>query len=170
MTILRIAGACCGAFSIAIGLYLLITNVSLNPRTVINGIYQIIFGLLIWISEARWSGLLKHFKFLTHFLGLGLFYVFVGGLALGQAWYQYAEGAVCLAVGLTYVLLGICCRTMDDPDFRGKPVTLGKGEHVPGQNKDGTPAADVTQDLKKKAAHMAVDHALEQPSVDNPFA
>jgi len=55
------------------------------------GVYQIIFGLLILIAEARWSGLLKHFKFLTHFLGLGLFYIFVGGLALGSSWYQVSR-------------------------------------------------------------------------------
>jgi hypothetical protein len=54
-------------------------------------VYQIIFGLLILIAEARWSGLLKHFKFLTHFLGLGLFYIFVGGLALGSDWYQVSS-------------------------------------------------------------------------------
>ena len=67
---LRLAGGIAGAFSIAIGLYQLIVSFA-NPRTIINGIYEIIFGLLIWIAEARWTGLLKHFKFLTHFIGLG---------------------------------------------------------------------------------------------------
>ncbi len=180
------------------------------------GVYQIVFGLLILVAEARWSGLLKHFKFLTvssksylaasffslsllhlsdclatpswvsasflshcfslfslvlllffaqHFLGLGLFYVFVGGLVLGGAWYQYAEAILCLAVGSVYLLLGLACRTMAEPGFGGKPVEHSKyGE--PGNKKPGQP--DAAQDLKKKAAHMAVDHAIE--SGTNPFA
>jgi len=164
MTMLRAAGAICGCFSIAVGLYQLITSV-LNPRSIINGAYQIIFGLLILIAEARWSGLLKHFKFLTHFLGLGLFYIFVGGLVLGGEWYQYAEAILCLAVGSVYLLLGVACRTMAEPGFGGKPVEHSKyGE--PGNRKAGQP--DPVQDLKKKAAHAAVDHAIE--SGTNPFA
>lgn len=154
----------CGACSIAIGIYQLFSS-SLNPKGVINGVYQIIFGLLIWIAEARWSGLLKHFKFLTHFLGLAMFYIFVGGLALGGEWYQYAEAGLCLLVGSIYGLLGCMCKSMGDPGMGGKPMTIGKyGE--PGNRKPGD--ADPVKDLKKKAAHAAVDHAVE--SGENPFA
>ena len=202
--IVRIAGAVCGALSIAIGLYQLITS-AFNPRTIINAIYEIIFGLLIWIAEARWSGLLKHFKFLTHFLGLGLFYgkfhsdmiairtsrcrplisfpccvlfacsVFVGGLALGGEWYQYAEAILCLSVGIIYIILGALCRTMADPDFGGKSATFGKeGYGDPTQagkvGADGKKNPDAVKDLKKAAAHMAVDHAIENEGANNPFA
>ena len=82
---------------------------------------QIIFGLLTIVCEMRWRRALKHFQFLTHFLGLSkqphtqsffprvsgyaahvcvlrvilhqvCFYFFVGGLALGGEWYQYIIG------------------------------------------------------------------------------
>lgn len=133
--LVRVTGAICGCLAIAIGLYQLITSV-FNPRTIINGVYQVIFGLLILVAEARWSGLLRHFKFLTHFFGLGMFYIFVGGLALGGSWYQYAEAGLCLAVGSIYLILGAMCRTMADPGFGGKPIESKKyGE--PGNLKPG---------------------------------
>jgi len=164
MNLVRGIGAICGCLSIAVGIFQLVTAI-INPRSVINGVYQVIFGLLILVAEARWSGLLKHFKFLTHFLGLGLFYIFVGGLVLGGAWYQWAEAILCLAVGSIYLILGLMCRTMADPGFGGKPLEHSKyGE--PGNRKPGQP--DAVQDLKKKAAHAAVDHAIE--SGTNPFA
>ena len=128
-----------------------------------------IFGLLILIAEARWAGLLKHFKFLTHFLGLAMFYLFVGGLALGGDWYQYAEAGLCLAVGIVYLILGAMCKRMSDPGMGGAPMQVGKyGE--PGNPKAGPDGkvADPVKDMKKKAAHMAVDHAIE--SGQNPFA
>lgn len=158
------------------GLFQLIT-LSIKPRTLINAVYSIIFGLMILIAEARWSGLLKHFKFLTHFLGLGMFYIFVGGIALGGAWYQYAEAILCLAVGAVYLILGFACRTMAEPDFN-KPTTLGKGAYGNGsaapaaQSNASSSRADVDpfHDIKKQAAHMAVDHALENPDTSNPFA
>ena len=84
LQLVRVTGAICGCLAIAIGLYQLITSV-FNPRTIINGVYQVIFGLLILVAEARWSGLLRHFKFLTHFFGLGMFYIFVGGTATQPA-------------------------------------------------------------------------------------
>jgi hypothetical protein len=77
---------------------------------------------------------------------------------------QYAEAILCLAVGSVYLLLGFACRTMADPGFGGKPMEHSKyGE--PGKPKEGT---DPVKDLKKKAAHAAVDHAIE--SGTNPFA
>lgn len=171
--LVRIAGACAGGCSIAVGLYQLITSFG-DPRDVIRSIYSIIFGLLIWVAEARWSGLLRHFKFLTHFLGLGLFYIFVGGLALGGAWYEYAEAILCLAVGSIYLLLGLLCRTMAEPGFNA-PAKFGSAGYgdptTAGQiGSDGKRQPDAVADMKKKAAHMAVDHALQHHDPNNPFA
>jgi hypothetical protein len=88
---MRIIGCIAGGATLGIGIYQLVAGAS-GPKGFINAIYQIIFGIFIIISELRWKKLLKHFKFLTHFLGLGMFYLFVGGLALGGAWYQIAVG------------------------------------------------------------------------------
>lgn len=171
---LRIGGAISGCAAIAIGLYSLITS-AFNPRLIINAVYQVIFGILILIAEARWQGLLKHFKFLTHFLGLGMFYVFVGGLALNDDWWKIALAVLLLAVGIIYLLLGMACRTMTQPSFNQSSRSGASSSSPFDQSDSGAGAEgkkskeqDAITDLKKKAAHAAVDHAID--SGTNPFA
>lgn len=72
---LRLVGGITGCLSIALGFIMLIVLIQIDPRSVINAIYQIIFGFLILICEMRFRYPLKHFKFLTHFVGLGMFYM-----------------------------------------------------------------------------------------------
>jgi hypothetical protein len=90
------------------------------PRT---GVYQVVFGLLAIVAELRLETVLTHFKFLTHFLGLGAFYVFIGGLALGGSWYDIAVAIILLSVGLLYFAMGLCCRRFGEESFSGS----GKG-------------------------------------------
>jgi len=167
MMTVRILGICAGCCAIAIGLYQLITS-AFNPRRIINSIYQIIFGLLILIAEFRWTRFLKHFRFLTHFLGLGLFYCFVGGLALNSEWYQYAEAILCLTVGIIYLMLGAACRTMEHPTFDGVGAPASSSSSTAAGSAPPKQETDTITDLKKKAAHAAVDHAID--SGTNPFA
>lgn len=83
---IRLTGALLGCVVVAIGvIFLVIPGQALNPRNVINSIYLIIFGSLMIIAEMRWQRLLKYTYFLQHFIGLGMFYIFVGGLSLGQS-------------------------------------------------------------------------------------
>ena len=64
------------------------------------------------IAELRWVTLLKYVYFLQHYVGLGLFYIFVGGLILGDSWWMILVAIVLLAVGIVYLLLGCACRRM----------------------------------------------------------
>lgn len=109
---LRLAGGTVGILSIVLGIIGLVVLGGLNPRTVINDVYQIIFGLLILLIELRLKQLLVHFRFLTHFGGVGIFYVFLGGLSLGAAWYQYVVGIVEIALGIVYCILACLNRQM----------------------------------------------------------
>jgi hypothetical protein len=61
---------------------------SINPRNVIINIYLIIFAVLIILSELGFSFLLKRFAFLDTFFGRGIFYIFVGLLAVDTHWFQ----------------------------------------------------------------------------------
>jgi hypothetical protein len=54
--------------------------------------------------------LLRRFSFLASYTGLGAFYFFVGGLALGDAWYEVVLAIVFCFVGLMYLYMGICMR------------------------------------------------------------
>ena len=134
MKSVRLFGAITGLVVMALGIFLLVT-LSLNPRVAVNAIYQIIFGAMMIIAEVRWVRLLKYFYFMQHFLGLGMFYIYVGFLCIGGTWYQYAVAGVCLGVGLIYFTLGLGCRKMGRENFRRS------GVEPPATAADGTPSA-----------------------------
>ena len=69
------------------------------------------------ICELRITSLLRHFFFLQHFLGLGAFYVFVGGILLASAWYYILVAAVIFAVGFSYCIFGLMCHRMNQEEF-----------------------------------------------------
>ena len=85
-----------------------------------------IFGVIMIIAELRWVTLLKYVYFLQHYVGLGLFYIFVGGLILGDSWWMILVAVVLLAVGIVYLLLGCACRRMvTKPVIPRQPATSG---------------------------------------------
>ncbi len=103
-----------GCALVIIGLINLFTpGASLSPKNVVNAIYQIFFGLLIIMSELRWRGITaKWFRFLTTYIGLGCFYVFVGGIALGDQWWAIVLMIVFCTIGAIYLILGCACKDM----------------------------------------------------------
>ena len=78
-----------------------------------------IFGLLMIIAELRLVILLRYCYFLQHYAGLGLFYIFVGGLILNEHWWMVLVACVLLGVGICYLILGCMCRRMN-----AKPIML----------------------------------------------
>jgi len=92
-------------------------TITLDPRVVINNAYRIIFGTLMIICELRITSLLRHFFFLQHFLGLGAFYIFVGGILLASTWYYFLVAGVVFAVGFGYCILGLMCHRMNQEEF-----------------------------------------------------
>jgi len=113
---LRVVGGLCGIAVIILGIIGFLT-ITLDPRVVINNAYRIIFGTLMIICELRITSLLRHFFFLQHFLGLGLFYIFVGGILLASQWYYFLVAAVVFAVGISYCVLGLMCHRMNQEEF-----------------------------------------------------
>jgi len=165
---LRITGAVCGGLTIALGFISLIVFTNLDPRSVINALYQIIFGLLILLCEARLRSPLKYFAFLRHFLGLGLFYVFVGGLSLGGKWYQLAVGGVEIGLGIAYCILGMFNRPMYDSKEKVNQKLAGTGVTNTGKGagaKKALPESAFTSDEidKGKANGTAPDERFPSP-------
>ena len=78
-------------------------------KDIVDNIYRCIFGILILLAEFRFAFLLQWFSFLTFFSGLGAFYVFVGGLALGSAWYEIALAIVMCSIGVLYLVSACAC-------------------------------------------------------------
>ena len=101
-----------------------------DPRTLIANVYLIIFGTAMVVAELRLVFLLKYCYFLQHYAGLGLFYIFVGGLILNEHWWMVLVAVVLIAVGLVYLLLGCMCRRMNPkpivmPGFASQPAGGG---------------------------------------------
>lgn len=117
--ILRIVGGSTGATILALGLYYLITQDS-NVSDVVNDIYRVIFAILIILAELRLSKVLKWFGFLLSFIGLGFFYVFVGGLALGSEPWAIAMAIISCAVGFMYCFFGCACKDFQEQDKMGE--------------------------------------------------
>ena len=90
-----------------------------DPRTLIANVYLLIFGTAMIVAELRLVFLLKYCYFLQHYAGLGLFYIFVGGLILNEHWWMVLVAVVLIAVGLVYLLLGCMCRRMNP-----KPIQM----------------------------------------------
>lgn len=115
IVLLRIIGGLVGCAIIVLGVYTIVQYHN-NVKDVVNSIYQIIFGLLIVTAELRFIRLLVWFSFLVTFIGLGGFYIFVGGLALGSQWYEIMITCISCAVGLIYCSFGCCCKSVENDD------------------------------------------------------
>jgi len=114
--ILRVTGGLCGAVIVAVGIYQLATlkfDGGNGVKVFMNAFYQMIFGLLIIVSEFRWTFALKYFRFLSAAIGIGLFYIFVGGLALGSEWWEYMIAIIFWSVGLLYLILACAGKSKD---------------------------------------------------------
>jgi len=106
MPLMRMLGGAMGATTTALGAYAIARD-SGSIENVVNNIYRMIFGILIVLAELRMSSLLTWFSFLTYFAGLGAFYIFVGGLAMGGEWYELTMAIAMCVMGVLY--LGSAC-------------------------------------------------------------
>jgi len=128
--ILRCVGFCVGCAVAAIGIYqfYLTSLAAYDPnntiKDVVNALYRVIFGFLIILAELRFVRALAWFSFLTHYLGLGLFHIFIGGLALptdtANAPYDLVIAIIAGCTGGVYVLFGCACRSMEQKDEKFK--------------------------------------------------
>ena len=117
---LRGMGMAVGGVLIALGIYYLVSGTdrdsSVDTTTIKNvvlDVYRVIFGLLLIVAELRVKYLLVCFSFLIYYIGLGFFYVFIAGFALGSEWYEYVIAIVAGCVGGMYCVVACCCANME---------------------------------------------------------
>jgi len=78
-----------------------------KPQDIIMCIYQIGFGLMMVGGEWKLKSVMKWFRFLSTYFGLGFFYIFVGVFSINVGrWYQWLVGAIVAFVGVCYALMG----------------------------------------------------------------
>jgi len=114
--VMRFIGGILGLLIVILGVIGIVTIGSFDPRTFIDNCYQVLFGILIILAELRLARWLKFFTFLCSYAGLGVFYIFVGGLALGDQWYNYVLAALFVTLGIIYINIGCCQRGKMYPD------------------------------------------------------
>jgi len=160
--ILRVIGGLLGVLIIVLGIIGIIGSFSgFSPRTFVDDCYQVIFGLFIVLAELRFERALRFFSFLCSFAGLGLFYIFVGGLALGGEWYNYVLAAAFLTIGVVYTGMGCCYRKEMYP---AKPAERKSDAHLEPEQRPLTPATAFGQNNNLTAA--AVTTASRKPTID----
>jgi len=147
MFILRFLGGAAACVLIIFGLIGVVTLGGFNPKTLVDDFYQMLFGALIICAEMRWVRFLKQFSFLTSFLGLGLFYIFVGGLALDSGIAMIVMAVIFWALGLVYV--GLFCMRRNYSDPNAAPGSANSTQTV---DLEAPPAPDSFE--TKVAKHM----------------
>jgi len=105
---LRILGFALGCTVIALGCYAAATE-DFDMELTVQNVYRIMFGILIVLAEARLTSMLRWFSFLTFFWGLGAFYIFVGGLAMGDRWYEITMAIAMCSMGFIYLIASCAC-------------------------------------------------------------
>lgn len=111
--IARVAGALLSAGVVVSGAVQLFTDAS-SVKEVVNGLYQLLLGLLLLVVEARRLGWLGMMTFLRTHTGLGAAQVFVAGLVLGSAFWQVALACGLAAVGVINMFGGVAAKWVMD--------------------------------------------------------
>ncbi|ETN42129.1 uncharacterized protein HMPREF1541_04070 [Cyphellophora europaea CBS 101466] len=94
-----------GALMILSGI---VTFFELSIRTIIVGIYLVVFGLAVGGLELLPQVppyLPKYASFLFSFLGRGIFYIFMGTLCFEQFTILYISGSIIVFSGIVYAAL-----------------------------------------------------------------
>ncbi|KAF2645512.1 COPI associated [Massarina eburnea CBS 473.64] len=74
--------------------------------SIILGVYLIIFGAATALLEFQIPAqVARYASFMFSFLGRGIFYVFIGSVAVGPKWFRIIPGTLVGIVGIGYVVL-----------------------------------------------------------------
>jgi len=102
--IFRIVNLATGVLMVLGGVGQIIAGIGI--KTIVICIYMIIFGASTALLEFQIPPQVSRYaSFMFSFLGRGLFYLFIGCVALGEKWYQWVPGTLIAIVGLGYAVL-----------------------------------------------------------------
>jgi len=113
LMVMRITGMALGAAIIVIAilfyLKLLCGDCNTDIKSNVLYVYRIFFGALLIIAELRLARLLIWFSFLLSYVGLGFYYLFIGGLGLGSTPAEIAIAIIAVIIGVLYCGIACCC-------------------------------------------------------------
>ncbi|PVH97315.1 COPI associated [Periconia macrospinosa] len=74
--------------------------------SIILGVYLVIFGAATALLEFQIpQQVARYASFMFSFLGRGIFYIFIGSVAVGSGWWRILPGTLVGFVGVAYVIL-----------------------------------------------------------------
>jgi len=158
MSLLRLFGCGSGCLVFILGIMgaINLTN-AFSPKTMIFNIYLILFGALIIFAELRWVRFLKGFRFLTTYFGLGIFYVFVGGIAVDNGIANIIAAIFLVFIGLVYVCFAVLNKKMFETP-PGEPV----GQELAQQAQQAHQMAQTAQKMQRFMAPAATTEGEQQ--------
>lgn len=133
-----------------------------SPKDAVASVYQLFFGLMIIANEFKLKTLMKWFRFLVPYVGVGAFYIFLAFFCISEGkWYQYLVAAVVGFLGGVYCLLG-CTGNKRDIEMPANEDGIERQELV---QYSGEAAAYAAQHVKPSdiaAASAAASAHLEE--------
>ncbi len=107
----RFVGVLLGIVCIVYSIYELSTYSSSDPSDGVRFVYFILYGTLILLAEFRVEHLLEWFAMLKSAGGLGTFYIFVGGNALGRGGaFGYVVFGMAIFTAIFYFIMAASCK------------------------------------------------------------
>jgi len=115
-TVVRVVCGIVGAALIVIGVVVMIaagtaSSFELRVTTGIMGFYCMIFGILIVIAETRTTRtkkLMDYFRFMSTYIGRGVFYIFVGIVVYPISYPSHAIGIIAGILLIVGGVLNLC--------------------------------------------------------------
>eukprot|EP00455_Lapot_gusevi_P044441 TRINITY_DN5551_c0_g5_i2.p1 TRINITY_DN5551_c0_g5~~TRINITY_DN5551_c0_g5_i2.p1 ORF type:complete len:163 (-),score=35.72 TRINITY_DN5551_c0_g5_i2:107-595(-) len=132
--LVRGLGLICGCVLMLEGILCFI-SCALDVRAFINSCHLIIFGFLAVCAESRWTWILSKFAFLLSYFGRGVYYLFIGTLALSNEWWKILICIILCVVGLINLYISACV-----PIARQKDVEMAAKVGVPVVARSDNPA------------------------------
>jgi len=105
--VLRVAGGILAILTTFVGVWSFI-GISFDIKMIVNAFYLVILGFFMLMAQLRVERFVKKLELLRNYTGLGFYYIFVGGLALGSSWYDYVLALVLVLEGCAYLYLSLC--------------------------------------------------------------
>jgi hypothetical protein len=128
---------------------------------------------MIILAEIRVNSLLAWFSFLSFFSGLGAFYIFVGGLALGTEWYEIVIAIVMCCAGLFYVFAACACAEYaykPDPESdAAKSAVAASGGAASSSSSSSSSGGGAGASSPKPKQELEDGDARRARLLDNPF-
>ena len=89
---------------------------SINFRSYVLSFYYILFGALSIAAEFHLKFIQTHIRLLYKQIGRGLWYIFLGTIALGEQWWAILVAVILLVVGILNVCGGFMKSDQEEPN------------------------------------------------------